>query len=40
MKLSSTNIAMLIIARLWGGLSAGGYYNVVPMYVRITLDGF
>ncbi|KAJ8730922.1 hypothetical protein PYW08_002335 [Mythimna loreyi] len=34
MKLSSANIAVLIMARLCGGLSAGGCYNVVPMYVR------
>ncbi|XP_021201351.3 facilitated trehalose transporter Tret1 [Helicoverpa armigera] len=34
MKLSSANLSVLIIARLCGGLSAGGCYNVVPMYVR------
>ncbi|KAF9407092.1 hypothetical protein HW555_012769 [Spodoptera exigua] len=34
MKLSSAHIAVLIIARLCTGLSAGGCYNVVPMYVR------
>ncbi|PZC85112.1 hypothetical protein B5X24_HaOG202876 [Helicoverpa armigera] len=34
MKLSSANLLVLIIARLCGGLSAGGCYNVVPMYVR------
>lgn len=33
-KLSSTNLVSLIIARLCGGLAAGGCYNVVPMYVR------
>uniref|UniRef100_A0A2A4J9N1 Major facilitator superfamily (MFS) profile domain-containing protein n=1 Tax=Heliothis virescens TaxID=7102 RepID=A0A2A4J9N1_HELVI len=34
MKLSSANLSLLILARLCGGLSAGGCYNVVPMYVR------
>ncbi|KAF9407093.1 hypothetical protein HW555_012770 [Spodoptera exigua] len=34
LKLSSAHVGVLIIARLFAGLGAGGCYNVVPMYVR------
>ncbi|KAF9408423.1 hypothetical protein HW555_011888 [Spodoptera exigua] len=34
LKLSSAHVGVLITARLFAGLGAGGCYNVVPMYVR------
>ncbi|XP_026325366.1 facilitated trehalose transporter Tret1-like, partial [Hyposmocoma kahamanoa] len=34
LKLSSANTTIIVIARIFSGLSAGGCYVIVPMYVK------
>ncbi|KAL0812145.1 hypothetical protein ABMA28_009523 [Loxostege sticticalis] len=34
LKLTATNSTMLTIARVFGGIAAGGCFNVVPMYIK------